>query len=179
MRFLLDTNVITEVAKPRPNARVMNWLLAHEMASVIPSVAMAERYQGAHNAPKEQRVRLLAEVDHFIREFGETVVQFDAEAAILKVNNLSAEEIASQASSLYDHWQTMEPEAKREIVEVITDKVIVGKDEITINLTYSPSCKDMANRWRKGWDSDDFWKFFQFPLLRDHHLTTRGEQPHN
>ena len=81
MRFLLDTNVISEIAKPRPNARMLNWLLAHEMASVIPSVAVAERYQGAHNAPKEQRVRLLAEVDHFISEFGETVVPFDAEAA--------------------------------------------------------------------------------------------------
>ena len=33
--------------------------------------------------------------------------------------------------------------------------------------------------WRKGWDSDDFWNFFQLPLLRDHHLTTRDEQPHN
>jgi len=44
LRFLLDTNVITEVAKPRPNARVLNWLLAHEVVSGIPSVAVAERY---------------------------------------------------------------------------------------------------------------------------------------
>ena len=73
---------------------------------------------------------------------------------ILKVNGLSAEEIASQARNLYDYWQTMQPEEKREIVEVITDKIIVAKDEITINITYSPSCKDMANRWRKGWDSN-------------------------
>jgi predicted nucleic acid-binding protein len=81
LRFLLDTNIITEVAKPRPNARVLNWLMAHEVASGIPSVAVAERYQGAYTAPAEQRVRLLAEVDLFIREFGETVVPFDAEAA--------------------------------------------------------------------------------------------------
>jgi len=81
LRFLLDTNIITEVAKLRPNVRVLNWLLEHEMASGIPSVAVAERYQGARNAPKEQRVRWLAEVDHFIREFGETVIPIDAEAA--------------------------------------------------------------------------------------------------
>ena len=48
----------------------------------------------------------------------------------------------------------MQPEEKREIIEVITDKIIIGKDEITINLCYAPSCKDMANRWRKGWDSN-------------------------
>ena len=81
MRFLLDTNIITEAAKPRPNARVLNWLLANEAVSGVPSIAVAERYQGAHLAPKEQQLRLLAEVNQFVREFGETVVPFDAEAA--------------------------------------------------------------------------------------------------
>jgi predicted nucleic acid-binding protein len=81
LRFLLDTNIITEAAKPRPNGRVLNWLLAHESASGVPSIAVAERYQGAHRAPKEQRVRLLAEVDRFVSEFGEVIVPFDAEAA--------------------------------------------------------------------------------------------------
>jgi site-specific DNA recombinase len=80
--------------------------------------------------------------------------RLEAEVDILKVNNLSAEEIASQASNLYDHWQTMQPEEKRELVEVITDRIVIGKDEITINLCYAPSSKDMANRWRKGWDSN-------------------------
>jgi hypothetical protein len=80
--------------------------------------------------------------------------RLEAEVDILKVNTLSAEEIAKQASNLYNHWQTMQPEEKREIIEVITDKITVGKDEITINLSYAPSCKDMANRWRKGWDSN-------------------------
>ena len=81
MRFLLDRNVVTEVAKPRPNARLMNWLLAHELASGVPSIVIAERYKGAHDAPKEKRVRLLAEVDHFVRTFSEAIVPFDAEAA--------------------------------------------------------------------------------------------------
>ena len=81
MRFLLDTNIVTEAAKPRPNARVLSWLLAHESASGVPSIVVAERYQGAHDAPMERRARLLAEVDHFIREFGEMIVPFDAEAA--------------------------------------------------------------------------------------------------
>jgi hypothetical protein len=43
---------------------------------------------------------------------------------------------------------------KREIVELITDKIVIAKDEITVTLYDSPSCKDMANRWRKGWDSN-------------------------
>lgn len=47
----------------------------------MPSIAIAERYQGAHLAPKEQRIRLLAQVDRFVQEFGEIIVPFDAEAA--------------------------------------------------------------------------------------------------
>ena len=74
----------------------------------------------------------------------------EAQVDVLKVNNLSAAEIVSQASNLYDQWQTMELLEKRGIIEVITDKIFTGKDEITINLSYSPSFKDMANRWRKG-----------------------------
>ena len=103
----------------------------------------ADGFSKFYNPLEERRKQLEAEVP-----------RLEAQVDILKVNNLSAEEIASQASNLYDHWQTMQPDEKREIIEVITDKIIVGKDEITINLTYSPSCKDMANRWRKGWDSN-------------------------
>ena len=91
----------------------------------------------------ERQKQLVAEIPHL-----------EAEVDILKVSNLSAEEIASQASNLYDHWQTMQPNEKREIIEIITNKIIVGKDEITINFSYSPSCKDMAKGWRKGWDSN-------------------------
>ena len=81
MRLLLDTNIVTEAAKPGPNSRVMNWLLAHEFASGVPSIVIAERYKGAHGASPEQRVRLLAEVDRFVQNFEETIVPFDAEAA--------------------------------------------------------------------------------------------------
>jgi site-specific DNA recombinase len=82
------------------------------------------------------------------------IPRLEAEVDILKVNNQSAEEISSQAKNLYDHWQTMQPKEKREIIEIITDKIIIGKGEITISFLYSPSCKDMAKGWRKGWDSN-------------------------
>ena len=82
------------------------------------------------------------------------IPRLEAEVDILKVSNLSAEEIASQARSLYDHWQTMRSEEKREIIEMITDKIVIGKDEITITLYGRHSYKDMAKGWRKGWDSN-------------------------
>jgi septum formation topological specificity factor MinE len=46
----------------------------------------------------------------------------------------------------------MPPKQKREIIEVIADTIVIGKDEVTINLSSEPSSKNMANRWRKGRD---------------------------
>ncbi len=81
MRFLLDTNIISEAGKKKPNGKVMNWLLAHEPDSVVPSVAVAERFQGAHHAPTEARERLLAELDALVNEDAGRILPFDAEAA--------------------------------------------------------------------------------------------------
>ena len=103
----------------------------------------AEAFGRFYNPLEERRKQLDTEIP-----------RLEAEVDILKINSLSAGEIAAQASSLHEHWQTMEPAQKREIIEIIAEKIIIGKDEINITFSYSPSCKDMANRWRKGWDSN-------------------------
>ena len=81
MRFLLDTNIISEAGKKNPNPKVLNWLLSHEAASAVPSIALAERYQGAHSAPREQRARLLAELDALVNEAPQKILPFDEKAA--------------------------------------------------------------------------------------------------
>jgi len=82
------------------------------------------------------------------------IPRLEAQLDVQKVNNVSSAEIASQANNLSENWQTIPHEEKREILESITKEIIVGKGEITISFYYSPSSKDMANRWRKGWDSN-------------------------
>jgi len=42
----------------------------------------------------------------------------------------------------------MQPEEKRDLIEVITKEIGIGKDEITLNFCYAPSCKDMAKGWQ-------------------------------
>jgi len=81
LRFLLDANVLSEAGKKHPHSKVLNWLLVHEPDSGVPSVALAERYQGAHNASQEQRIRLLAELDALVHEAPQRIVPFDTEAA--------------------------------------------------------------------------------------------------
>lgn len=71
-----------------------------------------------------------------------------------RVETLSAEEVASEARKLHELWTKMAPEEKRKIVEAITEKIVIGKGEINVTLSYMPPCKDMAKRWRKGEDSN-------------------------
>jgi hypothetical protein len=81
VRFLLDTNVISEAGKSRPHPKVLNWLLAHYGACAIPSIAVAERYQGAFGAATPRREKLLAEIQAFVDEAGDHLLSFDVAAA--------------------------------------------------------------------------------------------------
>ena len=88
------------------------------------------------------------------KQLEESIPKLQAEVDICKVNNLSAEEVASEARNLCEQWPKLEADEKRNIIEAITEKIVVGKDEISINLCYLPPCKEMAKGVRKGWDSN-------------------------
>ncbi len=81
MRYLLDTNVVSEVSKKRPSGKVLNFLQANESQCVVPAIVVAERYHGAHLAPPDQRAAWLQAVHDFRDEFADRILPFDAEAA--------------------------------------------------------------------------------------------------
>ena len=81
MRYLLDTNVVSEVAKRRPSGKVLNFIQANEPQCVVPAIVVAERYQGAHTASPDQRAALLRAVREFRDEFADRILPFDAEVA--------------------------------------------------------------------------------------------------
>ena len=81
-----------------------------------------------------------------------SIARLQAEADVAKVNQLSADEIVSEASDLQARWPKMDPAQKRQIVEAITQKITVTKDEVVIELFYIPFGKEVANGWRKGRD---------------------------
>ena len=73
------------------------------------------------------------------------IPKLEAEITHLKINNLSADEVLSEARTLYAQWPKMEVEAKRKIVESITEKITIGKDnEIEITLSYLPTSEEMT-----------------------------------
>ena len=75
--------------------------------------------------------------------------ELQAELDVMKIHYLSSDEILSEARDLYGRWGNLSPEEKRTIVEAITESIIVGGDEISIQLHYLPSAAD------KGLPPDD------------------------
>ena len=81
MKYLLDTNLISEPQHPQPDARVLQWLFAQEQANLfVSSLVLAEIWQGVLALPQSaRRLRLEA----FARELPSQyrILNFDLRAA--------------------------------------------------------------------------------------------------
>ena len=57
--IFLDTNVVSETLKPRPSARVIDWLTVHDAMISLPSITLAELAFGIERIrPDERAARL-------------------------------------------------------------------------------------------------------------------------
>jgi len=83
--ILLDTNVVSEPTKPRPDPRVTAWLnLQVPETLYLATTSLSELLLGIELLPSGRRKQGLSEqMDALIRRyFGERILAFDREAAI-------------------------------------------------------------------------------------------------
>jgi site-specific DNA recombinase len=73
------------------------------------------------------------------KQIKEELPSLQAELDLMKIHYLSSEEIISEAKDLYSRWPSLSREEKRNIVEAVTERITVGKDDIDISLNYLPS----------------------------------------
>lgn len=103
--IVLDTNVISEVFRPRPDARVVTWLesLADDVA--ITAVTLAELLAGVRRLPHGRRRSVLGErIDAALQPYRDTraVLAFDDDAADYYADILVAREHAGLPISTAD-----------------------------------------------------------------------------
>ena len=80
--ILLDTNVLSELTKPAPNEKVVDWLRQTEPALTIPTFAIAEMAYGIEKlAEGRRRERLRAALERLAERFGDRLLSFDLRAA--------------------------------------------------------------------------------------------------
>ena len=83
MRYLLDTCVLSETARPRPDARVLLWLESvDERDLYIPAVVFGELRKGVELRDDGAKKTALSKwLDDCFRMFSEKIVPFDYAAA--------------------------------------------------------------------------------------------------
>ena len=82
--IILDTNVISEPFKPKPDPAVMSWLDAQEPQTLyITTVSLAEMFAGVHKMPEGRRCADLHQlVENKIQSvFENRILAFDMPAA--------------------------------------------------------------------------------------------------
>lgn len=99
---------------------------------------------GRHYRPLEERLK---QIDGQIPEV-------QGEVDFLKIQYLSSDQIFNEAKDLYSRWPELTFEEKRKIVENITEKIVIGNEDVTINLSYIPSSLElMATEQHNNRDS--------------------------
>jgi site-specific DNA recombinase len=74
-----------------------------------------------------------------LKQIDDQIPELQGEIDFLKIQYVSKDEVLNEAKDLYSRWQQLSAEEKRKIVESITEKIVVGTEDVTINLCYLPS----------------------------------------
>ena len=69
----------------------------------------------------------------------EQVPDLQSHIDVLKVHNTSSDTVLQEAKNLYEKWEQLDYEVKRNIVETITESITIGKEDIHIKLAHIPA----------------------------------------
>ncbi|HLP19254.1 MAG TPA: recombinase family protein, partial [Chitinophagales bacterium] len=71
-------------------------------------------------------------------QIDETLIELQAQVDRIGIESLNGEHILDNAENLYERWPTLNLTVKRQIVEELTQSIIIGGEDITIKFGYSP-----------------------------------------
>ncbi|WP_048308837.1 type II toxin-antitoxin system VapC family toxin [Halomonas sp. PR-M31] len=103
--IVLDTNVLSELMRPVPDDRVVNWLDRQNSTAVtISAITVAEILYGIERLPGGKRKRDLAAMAAamFEEEFAGRILSFDSEAAVHYAEQVAASESAGRQVQMAD-----------------------------------------------------------------------------
>lgn len=101
----------------------------------IPSQGFGNRYR-----PLQERLDQLKD----------EIPRLEADVDFLKINLLSTDEILTEAQDLQQRWPRLTAEERRTIVEHITEQIVIGQDDITINLAYLPFSGELLSKRQRN-----------------------------
>ncbi len=82
--YLVDTCVISEVMKPKPNDAVVEWLCDNSNELCLSAVTVKELYYGALRMDEGRRKdALITVIENIVWLYSEDIIPFDKRAAII------------------------------------------------------------------------------------------------
>lgn len=72
------------------------------------------------------------------RQLEDELPKLQAELDVLRISASSREEALGEARDLTAKWSDLPDEEKRQIIEAITDRIVVGNEDVEITLLYLP-----------------------------------------
>lgn len=94
--------------------------------------------------------RIFKPLEERLNSLDDELPKLQAELDFLRVQNLSRDEIVSEAQDLYGRWQDLLPDEKRRIVETVVERITVGKGSLSIDLAYLPSRSEIVGKRQRG-----------------------------
>ena len=107
----------------------------------------------AGEIPKEGFGKKYQPFDERLKQLSNQIPELQGEIDFLKIRILSSDQILEEAKDLYSRWNDLLQAEKRKVVENITEKIVIGKEEVEITLLYLPSSEIVANSQRNLRDS--------------------------
>lgn len=81
-KFVVDTNVISESIKAKPDPAAMEWFSSHAASLYLTSITVEELRFGEFMMPKGKKRKALREwIDSLVQQYSTSILDFDAASA--------------------------------------------------------------------------------------------------
>jgi len=87
--------------------------------------------------------RFYKPLEERLKQIDSQIPEIQGEIDFLKIQYLSSDQIFNEAKDLYSRWPQLTSEEKRKIIENITEKIVIGNEDVAIHLTYLPSSSEL------------------------------------
>ncbi|HIS39243.1 MAG TPA: type II toxin-antitoxin system VapC family toxin [Candidatus Aphodovivens avistercoris] len=82
MRYVVDTNVVSELTKAQPNASAVAWISRHAADALLTAITIEEMRFGCLMLPEgKRRAKLSETIDRIVDVYASRILSFDAHAA--------------------------------------------------------------------------------------------------
>jgi predicted nucleic acid-binding protein len=101
MKFIVDSNVLSELWKAQPDQRVVDWIDENDW--FIPAPVVAELQEGASAATSPaRRLQLNQKIDLMLSDYDEALLDWDAETARVWGRLKHSPEVKRKPQALWD-----------------------------------------------------------------------------